>query len=325
MVLDHACAVVANGGVKCWGDNGSAQLGTLDTRTVVGATSVQMLPGPAVSVGVAESSSCAILTDGRLACWGTDSTVIPPSATPVVIPLDAGAWHVEGGLFVNCAITGPSRSVYCWGSNALGAAVGNGMTSGAVSVPTLVSLDAGAVKLAGGSKHECALLVDGRVMCWGYNFYGQLGDQTSVNRSTPVQFKLDAGAIDVSASRDATCVLRTNGTTVCVGDANFDFTTMPNARKLAVAGRTALLGIDSSDRVLCRPGFSSGLACAQMTTGSPVILDAGAVEEVHATDFTACAVQGDAGVLCWGNNALGVVGLPLDAGLVYRFVRPLGL
>src|SRR5262249_41653334 len=46
--------------------------------------------------------------------------------------------------------------------------------------PVPVSGLAGAVALASGQAHNCALLADGRVVCWGYNPSGQLGDGTRV-------------------------------------------------------------------------------------------------------------------------------------------------
>ena len=42
-------------------------------------------------------------------------------------------------------------------------------------------------EIALGSYHSCALLTDGKVMCWGRNTYGQLGEGTPIRRDTPVE------------------------------------------------------------------------------------------------------------------------------------------
>ena len=71
---DHTCAVVTAGGLKCWGRNGSGQLGdgTAADRTtpvdVVGLTSGVA----AVAAGI--DHTCAVTTAGRLNCWGSDGS-----------------------------------------------------------------------------------------------------------------------------------------------------------------------------------------------------------------------------------------------------------
>jgi alpha-tubulin suppressor-like RCC1 family protein len=45
-----------------------------------------------------------------------------------------------------------------------------------------------------GDLHALALTTDGRVLAWGYNFNGQLGDGSTVNRDKPVRVKLPSGA-----------------------------------------------------------------------------------------------------------------------------------
>ncbi len=65
----HACAVVENGRVKCWGDNSYGQLGDGTTQNKKHATFVKNLTG-AKQVKVGGYQSCALIKDGSLKCWG---------------------------------------------------------------------------------------------------------------------------------------------------------------------------------------------------------------------------------------------------------------
>lgn len=50
-------------------------------------------------------------------------------------------------------------------------------------LPQITEIDAG-------GRTVCAIAVDGRLFCWGYNAFGEVGDGSSVNRSRPVAVKL---------------------------------------------------------------------------------------------------------------------------------------
>lgn len=73
----------------------------------------------------------------------------------------------------------PNGTARCWGKDFV--YLNDAFT------PVPVSGLAGAVALASGHAHDCALLVDGRVVCWGRNTSGQLGDGTTTSSPTPVE------------------------------------------------------------------------------------------------------------------------------------------
>lgn len=39
--------------------------------------------------------------------------------------------------------------------------------------------------IAAGERHTCGILTGGTLLCWGYNWNGQLGDGSITNRLTP--------------------------------------------------------------------------------------------------------------------------------------------
>ncbi|MEC8045373.1 MAG: putative Ig domain-containing protein, partial [Candidatus Thermoplasmatota archaeon] len=72
---DHACTVGADGEVWCWGRNIEGQVGTGSSTTSEGPTQATMPGGTrALSVSAGDTHTCATLTNGRLACWGTGSS-----------------------------------------------------------------------------------------------------------------------------------------------------------------------------------------------------------------------------------------------------------
>jgi alpha-tubulin suppressor-like RCC1 family protein len=126
---DHTCALKADGGAVCWGQNLFGQLG--DGTLIDKASPVPVLAlSGAISINAGNRHSCAVKADGRAACWGEnrfgqlgDATGgIKPLAT--IVPGLAGATAISTGKSHTCALK-TDGSAACWGLNNLGQ-VGDG-------------------------------------------------------------------------------------------------------------------------------------------------------------------------------------------------------
>lgn len=206
----HTCALTNGGGVKCWGANGSGELGNgtdqgpeqCDYSSVCSTVPVDVV---GLSSGINAISggsyhSCALTTGGGVKCWGSNAggqlgngTAVDSSSIPVnVTGLTSGVAAVDARGHT-CAITA-GGGVKCWGSNQFGQ-LGNGTSSGpemcrghpCSKTPVDVSgLTTGVAAISVGGDHACAVTIDGGVKCWGENRVGELGDGTTIDRSTPV-------------------------------------------------------------------------------------------------------------------------------------------
>ena len=74
-------------------------------------------------------------------------------------------------------------------------------------------------RISVGGSHTCADGSDGKVYCWGDNFYGQHGDGTYGSQTTPVAAQAPEGVrlSGVSAGLKHTCALSTAGPAYCWG------------------------------------------------------------------------------------------------------------
>lgn len=203
--VGHTCATTADGVVWCWGDNSTGQLGFDGGENPEKVTEPARVGGVggAVSVAAGMCSTCAILVDGSVSCWGCNEEGVLGSGrfaergAPSPVVGVAGAKKVSVGSGLACALV-TGGGVRCWGNDALAAvpwpalegvldldvggdeacvvladgAVVCGMPGCAADVPGV----ADAIKVGVGHSRACALQRDGRVKCWGRRSEHGLGD-----------------------------------------------------------------------------------------------------------------------------------------------------
>jgi alpha-tubulin suppressor-like RCC1 family protein len=218
----HACALLADGTMRCWGLNVDGQLGSPSTPQSGSSTPV-IVGGITTAVAITAGAfhTCALIEDGTLRCWGRNDQAQlgdgtrTSSSTPLRVNGIVDAVGVSGGDVHTCAAL-RDGSASCWGENEFGQ-LGDGTTNTAPS-PVQVSGIATAIAVSSGWRHTCAVLADGTVKCWGQNQFGQLGDGTFVDTSTPVP------ARDISSATAATagwwhhsCARLADGAVQCWG------------------------------------------------------------------------------------------------------------
>jgi len=187
------CAIRADRTLACWGQNSSYELGDPSATTASHpdrTTPVTAFDPPLAvdEVGLGSGHACARDTGG-VSCWGMlPETGGVPALTPLAVMSLADAAQLGIGLRHDCARRAAGGAV-CWGRNDHGE-LGRG-TSGAGTgapdpAPVLGVSDAVFIGSGSSAQHTCAILASGSVSCWGWNAFGQLGDGTTMDRSTPV-------------------------------------------------------------------------------------------------------------------------------------------
>ena len=154
--------------------------------------------------------------DGQLGVGNTTNSGAPEK---VLLPSGVSATAAASGSDFSLAV-GSDGKLYSWGDNIDGQ-LGTGNTNNS-STPVVVSLPGGVTPtaVAAGFDHSVALGSNGQVYDWGFNGFGQLGNNTTTTSSSPVEAQLPSGvtATAVGAGQYMTEALGSNGKVYTWGD-----------------------------------------------------------------------------------------------------------
>jgi hypothetical protein len=212
----HTCALLASGGVTCWGDNSSGQLGD---GAACGTTCHSPVDASAITSATAIATggqhTCAIVSSGGVKCWGdNEHGQLGNGDSPhdASAPVDVCAEPSCAPICIPEATCGPLNNV-----------------------------DA----LALGSNHSCAVMRGGQLKCWGDNSAGQVGDSHGCGAAcdTPVNVLIAKTVPTTTPTTTTTPPPRATPTpAVHAGDANCDGSVNSIDALLALQYVAALLG-----------------------------------------------------------------------------------
>jgi len=313
----HGCASTFGSQAYCWGRNDGGMLGngngtgTASAIPVPVSTAGTPLAGKVIQqIMAGDNHSCALTTDGQMACWGwnefgqlgdgtnTDRDT-PVSVNTAGTPL-AGKTirQVMVAGYYTCAVSTDGQAA-CWGWNQHGQ-LGDGTTTNR-NIPVAIStagtpLAGKAIRQISGGGYTCAITTDGQAACWGENSFGRLGNGTTTDSMTPVPVStagtpLAGKAIQqITTGNDYSCAITTDGQAACWGHNDGgqlgDGTTSDRTTPVAVS-----------------------------TAGTP--LAGKTLQQITAGHYHTCARTTDGQAVCWGWNGSGQLG---DGTTAYRIV-----
>ena len=205
----HSLALATDGTIYAWGKNEYGQLGNDSTTNSPVPVAVKTAGTPMdgktiIQIHAGYEHSLALASDGTVYAWGRNNSgqLGKNDATDTHIPaaVQTLGTPMAGKVIVQLA-AGNSQSmalasdgtVYTWGWNQYGQ-LGNGTTTNSripIAIVTTGTPLAGKIisRIAAGNAHALAMTDDGTVYTWGWNQYGQLGNNSTINSSLPVIVK----------------------------------------------------------------------------------------------------------------------------------------
>jgi alpha-tubulin suppressor-like RCC1 family protein len=332
----HTCAILDTNQVKCWGAGSSGQLGVDDTSFRGNDPGEMGDALPIVNLGAGRTatalaltglSSCALLDDGTVKCWGAGARgVLGTGSTanvgtfmgsmaalqPVNFGTGLKAKAITSGFHEVCVLVSSTNQLKCWGGNQAGQLgvgstvdLGDGPGEMGDALP-YVNIGSGTTVKAVqfGYNHACVILDTptpppgqvntNQVKCWGENSSGGLGLGDAVNRGTTAAQMGDALPLVAIGQGRSARALAAGLQTCAILDTN--------QVKCWGYNGTGALGLGASG--------NRGDQANEMGDQLPIVQLGSKVTTVATMgDQFACARLGDGRLKCWGANDRGQLGL----------------
>ena len=251
-------------------------------------------------LAIGQYHTCAVIetssTTGKLYCWGrnnnnqlgeasSDSLLNVPGLAAIDEDAQTVSTYQDSVCFVDNA-----ADVYCFGENANSELADGGTTD--QSAPVNIASGYNDVKL--GLYHGCALSTGNEIACWGYDNYGEVGNNNPGNpNTTPQDFLLDTTPTNYSDAQSIalgdyhSCLIDSDQRFMCWG-----------------LGLNGQLGNSLNENI---DSIHDPYAGALAPISSTIVYEPGATTEINFTkidagiDFT-CALTDQGRIMCWGNN-----------------------
>lgn len=292
--IEHTCAIVTSGVLKCFGYGAYGQLGSgMSTSDMGQIYQVNLGTGKtAKQVSAGHGNTCFVLNDGSLKCCGGRE----------LNSVDLGSAQTAKQVSVGrhtCAILSDG-SLGCFGRGEYGQ-LGSGGTDYVFSANlSLVDLGTGktAKQVSAGDKHTCAILNDDSLKCWGEGNQGQLGvvagkyPETRIGNEpgemgdnlTAVDLGTGKTAKQVAVGSEHTCVILNDDSLVCFG--------LGDRGQLGHGGYVTSIGPDDMGDKLPKVDLGTDKTAKQVSTGA----------------YHTCVVLNDDSLKCFGGGAFGKLG-----------------
>jgi hypothetical protein len=277
---EHSCAIAADVGLACWGDDTSGQVS-------------EAPEGEFLSVSAGGSHSCAVRAGGDLVCWGKDSSKqVADTPEGEFLSVSAGGAH-------SCAIRA-DHGLICWGDD----------SSGQVSEAP----EGEFASVSAGGAHSCALGRYRSLVCWGDDGFGQSSGAEAAlrlhkhnNDKHHHHYKDDRPRfLYVSAGARHTCGVTGDGDLVCWGD--------NSSGQVSGAPAGEFASVSAGGSHSCAVRADGDLACwGEDSSGQVSEAPEGNFLSVSAGGSHSCTAAAGGGSACWGANGEGQVA-PLMIG-----------
>jgi len=317
---EFTCGLLVGGTVRCWGANFAGQLGSATPDSSLDWTTAIAVPGvvDAAFVSAGVSQACAVLSGGTVECWGKDlastSTFEEPPLPPHEILGVHDARAVSVGRGIACALIADG-SIQCWGADGT-SSLGNANQSGSSpdsSSPVSVTGVSAAIAVSSSTDHNCALLADGTVECWGDTWVDARHTETAVAPRAVGAGKSSA----LATAFQYTCAVLADTTVQCWGENALgtlgDGSTSNSAIPVTATGVIGATAVSAGEFHACALLDGGKLKCWGANSagelGDGTLHDSAAPVEVvgisdavavAAGDAHSCALLADSTVRCWG-------------------------